>query len=142
LTLARLLIAAVRRNRNLLFPVSGKVMLDDGPQQEREFLIILVSTLERLFLGIRPYWGTGIGPLYYTGISVGPRHLLRTIPDILRGKESRFGTPEHGYFSQKVREARLALRGEFTLDGELYTLDTQAKPITVTEGGKASFLKL
>jgi hypothetical protein len=61
---------------------------------------------------------------------------------LLRGKKSRFGIPEYGYFSQKVREARLALSSEFTLDGELYTLDTQAKPITVTQGGKASFLKL
>jgi len=141
-TLARLLVAAVRRDRSLLFPVSAGVALDGGPKEEREFLLILVSTLERLFLGIRPYWGTEIEPLYYTAISVRPRHLLKTVPPLLRGRKSRFGTPEHGYFSQKVREARLILSGDFTLDGELYTLGTREKSITITEGGKASFLKL
>ncbi len=140
-TLARLLVAAVRRDRSLLFPVSVEVALDGGPQEEREFLLILVSTLERLFLGIRPYWGTEIAPLYYTAVSVRPRHLLKTVPTLLRGRKSRFGTPEHGYYSQKVREARFTFSGAFTLDGELYTLDTR-EAITVTEGGKASFLKL
>ena len=141
-TLARLLVAAVRRDRSLLFPVSVEVALDGGLQEEREFLLILVSTLERLFLGIRPYWGTEIAPLYYTAIGVRPRHLLKTVPTLLRGRKSRFGTPEHGYYSQKVREARFTFCGDFTLDGELYTLDNRAKPITVTEGGKASFLRL
>jgi hypothetical protein len=116
--------------------------LDGGPKEEREFLLILVSTLERLFLGIRPYWGTEIAPLYYTAVTARPRHLLKTVLSLLRGKKSRFGTPEHGYHSHKVRETSLAFRGDFTLDGELYTLDSRTKAITVTEGGRASFLKL
>ncbi|UCG12683.1 MAG: hypothetical protein JSU72_19760 [Deltaproteobacteria bacterium] len=141
-TLARLLVASARGDRRLLFPVPVSVGLDGGSQEEREFLLILVSTLERLFLGIRPYWGTEIAPLYYTALTFHPRHLLKTAPTLLCGKKSRFGTPEHGYHSHKIQAARLTFNGDFTLDGELYTPDARSNPITVTEGGKASFLKL
>jgi hypothetical protein len=142
LTLGRFLIAAARMDKSLLFPVLATVGLDREPSEQREFLLILISTLERLFLGLRPYWGIETAPLYYTALGARPRHLLLALPTLLRGRKSRFGTPEHGYFSRKVREARLTLPGGFTLDGELYTLDTQVRRITVTEGGKASFLKL
>jgi hypothetical protein len=59
---------------------------------------------------------------------------------LLRGKKNRFCAPEYGYFSRKPREVRLTITGGFTLDGELYALDNQTTQITVTDGGKASFL--
>jgi len=141
-TLSRLLIAAVFGGGRLLFPVSIAVALDGAAPEEREFLLLLVTTLERLFLGIRPYWGTEIGPLYYTALGARPRHLLRTAPNLLRGRKGRLGKPEHGYYSHKVREVRLTFSGHFTLDGELYAPDNRGNAITVTEGGEAFFLKL
>ena len=142
LTLGRFLLAAARRDKSLLSPVRATVGLDREPSEQREFLLILISTLERLFLGIRPYWSTETGPLYYTALGARPRHLLRALPALLRGQKGRFCAPEHGYFSRKVREVRLTLTGGFTLDGELYTLDNRVTHLTITEGGKASFLKL
>jgi hypothetical protein len=142
LTLGRFLLAVVRRDKSLLSPTRATVRLDSEPPEQREFLLILVSTLERLFLGIRPYWSTETGPLYYTALGARPRHLLRALPALLRGQKGRFCAPEHGYFSRKVREVRLTLTGGFTLDGELYTLDNRVTHLTITEGGKVSFLKL
>jgi len=142
LTLARFLLAAARREKSLLSPVRATVVLDREPPEERDFLLMLVSTLEHLFLGIRPYWSTESGPLYYTALGARPRHLLRALPALLRGQKSRFSTPEHGYFSRKAWEVRLTLTGGFTLDGELYTLDNRVTSLTITEGGKAAFLKL
>jgi hypothetical protein len=142
LTLGRFLLAAARRDKSILSPVLATVGLDSEPSEQREYLLILISTLERLFLGLRPYWGAETAPLYYTALGSRPRHLLWALPSLLRGRKGRFGTPEHGYFSRKVREARLTLTGGFTLDGELYPLDKQVTRITITEGGNASFLKL
>ena len=142
LTLGRFLLAAACRDKSLLSPVLATVGLDSEPSEQREYLLILISTLERLFLGLRPYWGTETAPLYYTALGARPGHLLRALPSLLRGRKGRFGTPEHDYFSRKVREARLTLTGGFTLDGEVYTLDNRVTRITITEGGKASFLKL
>jgi diacylglycerol kinase (ATP) len=142
LTLGRFLFAAACRDKRVLSPVLATVVLDDEPAEQREYLLILMSTLERLFLGLRPYWGDEAAPLYYTALGPRPGHLLRALPSLLRGKKGRFVIPEHGYFSRKVQEARLTLAGGFTLDGELYPLDNQVTRITVTEGGMASFLKL
>lgn len=141
-TLARLLMSAAHGDKGgLLRPVSGAIALDGGLVARGEFLLILVSTLERLFLGIRPYWGTEIAPLYFTALTARPQHLLKATPTLLRGRKSRFATPEHGYYSHKVREAHFTLGGDFTLDGEFYAAD-QTQPISLTEGGKASFLRL
>jgi diacylglycerol kinase (ATP) len=141
-TLGRFLLAAARGDKRLLCPELAIVGLDNEPSEQREYLLILISTLERLFLGLRPYWGNETAPLYYTALGSRPGHLLRALPSLLRGRTGRFGRPEHGYFSRKVQKARLTLTGGFTLDGELYLLDNTATQITITEGGKASFLKL
>ncbi|HPD60357.1 MAG TPA: hypothetical protein PKV48_01165, partial [Thermodesulfobacteriota bacterium] len=142
LTLGRFLLAAMRRDKSLVSPVRVTVSLDRETPEEREFLLILVSTLERLFLGIRPYWSTETGSFYYTAIGACPRHLLRALPALLRGRKGHFNTPEHGYVSRKAREVRLTFSGSFTLDGELYTPDNRVSHLTITEGGKADFLKL
>jgi hypothetical protein len=141
-TLGRFLLAAARMDKNLLSPTRATVSLNGEPSEEREFLLILISTLERLFLGIRPYWSGETGVFYYTALGNQPRYLLRTLPALLRGKKGRFCSPENGYFSRKTREVRLTLTGGFTLDGELYDLGNQATELIITEGGKASFLKL
>ncbi len=141
-TLARFLVAALRRDRDVLFPVPATVTLDGELPLRGEFSFILMSSLERLFLGLRPYWGNGTAPLYYSALAARPQHLLRVLPVLLRGRTSRFATPEHGYFSRKVREARLTFTGAFTLDGELYPPDNNETCVTVTEGGKVSFLRL
>jgi hypothetical protein len=136
-TLGRFLSAAARRNKGLLSPTPAAVGINNEPPEKRDFLLILISTLERLFLGIRPYWTDEINPLYYTALGARPR-----LPALLRGKKTLFCVPEHGYFSRKAREVRLTLTGGFTLDGELYTLNDHETHLTITEGGKVFFLKL
>jgi diacylglycerol kinase (ATP) len=105
-------------------------------------LFIIISSLERLFLGIRPYWGTGSGSFYYTALGPRPRHLLWTFLLMLLGRKSRFAETRHGYFSQKVDKVRLNLNSGFTLDGEIYATDPQDGDVLASFGGKASFLQL
>jgi diacylglycerol kinase (ATP) len=141
LTMMRFLLAAVRGHKRL-FPEPITVGLEGESPEKQDFLLILISTLERLFFGLRPYWGAEVAPLYYTALSARPQHLLRALPQLLRGRKSRFSTKKHGYTSLNIREARLALTGNFALDGELYSVDNRFEHVTVKEGGKALFLRL
>ena len=142
LTLARFLLALARRTGDYVTPVPITISLDQHCLGEQEFLVVLISTLERYFLGLRPYWGTENGPLRFTAVTARHRHLLRALPSLLRGHGSRYGTPEHGYFSHNLHEVRLVYTSGFTLDGELYASDSRLGPVVVREGGRVSFLRL
>jgi hypothetical protein len=116
--------------------------LDGDPPVQLDCLFVLISTLERLSAGVRPYWGKEAGPLHYTAISARPQKLLMALPSLLRGRQGRHGTPENGYYSHNVREARLTFAGGFTLDGELFHSDPRCGPVVVQHGGQASFVRL
>jgi len=116
--------------------------LDGQPPEQLDCLVVFASTLERLFLGLRPFWGTEEGPVHFTAVSANPAHLLRAMPFLLRGRRGRYGTPENGYLSHNVRDVRLSFDGGYTLDGELYRPDPQHGPIGVRRGGQVSFLQL
>jgi diacylglycerol kinase (ATP) len=144
----RILLAMARGEGSYVAPVPIAVeSIPPGtPQIKRSepqnVLLVLASTLERLFLGIRPYWGTGAGDLYFTAIRAPPPHPLRALPPLFWGRPNRFATPENGYLSRKVTELRLAMAAKFTLDGELYETDARFGPMRVSNGGIVSFVRL
>jgi hypothetical protein len=140
LTILRFLWSAAHRGSDFIPPVPVSVALDDHPAQQFDSFVVLVSTLERLFLGLYPYWGGESGPLHYTAVHARPRHLLQALPSILRGRSGAHGTPENGYYSHNAHEIKLNLAGGFTLDGQLYTPENQQEPTVVRYGGTASFL--
>jgi diacylglycerol kinase (ATP) len=142
LTLARFLMAIARRDRRFVKGVPLSIGLNQKPAFQKDFLLVLICTLERLFLGLRPYWGIEDGPLRFTAVSAKPRCLLRALPLLARGRKSRHGTPENGYFSHNVHVVRLSLNSGFTLDGELYLPDPGPVSLLVQYGGQASFLRL
>jgi hypothetical protein len=142
LTLLRYLWAVVRDQGDFAPSVPVTVALDQHPPQELDCLVVFISTLERLFLGLYPFWGSESGPLHYTAVRARPRHLLRALPSIVRGQKGPHGIPENGYFSHNLYEIRLKLDSGFTLDGQLYTPETRHEPIVVQYGGTTSFLRL
>lgn len=142
LTMARFLLGIIRGRSEAIAAVPLDISLDSMPLPRQDYLMVLVCTLERLYLGLHPYWGEEIGHLYFTAIRSRPKHLLRALPSLARGQRSRYGTPQNGYFSHNVDEVRLKLDTGFTLDGELYTPDSQTADVVVNYGGQASFLIL
>jgi diacylglycerol kinase (ATP) len=142
LTLARFLMAVARRDRRYVNAVPLRIGLNQNPPFQQDFLLVLICTLERLFLGLRPYWGTENGPLRFTAVSGRPRRLLRALPLLACGRKSRHATAENGYFSHNVHVVRLSLNSGFTLDGQLYQPDPGSPPLIVQYGGHASFLRL
>lgn len=142
LTVARFLLAVARGNKDYTTPVPITLGLDQNPPQKQHFLLVVITTLDRLFVGLRPFWGSENGPLHFTAIGARPGHLLRVLPFLARGRKCRHGTPENGYFSHNVHKARLTLNSGFTLDGELHRPDPRGKSLEVKYGGQASFLVL
>jgi hypothetical protein len=142
LTIARFLWSASFRRSDFISPHAITVAVDDRPPRQMDCLLLLVSTLERLFLGLYPYWGDEKGALHYTALCARPRHLLQTLPFILRGRRNRHARPENGYFSHNASEIRLNLDSGFTLDGQLYTPANSREPTVVQSGVTAAFLQL
>jgi diacylglycerol kinase (ATP) len=143
ITLARFLIPAANKKNNFIFPVPVKIGFNSGPEEKRDVLLILISTLDRLFLGIKPYWGSQKNaPLHYTELGAHPRRLLLMLPSLLCGRQHHFLTPENGYVSRNIHQAGFVYTGSFAIDGELYTPENRPERITVSEAGTASFLKV
>ncbi len=135
LTMLRLLLAIFF---NKIPPFLNKTGLNGHQLEKRADLFVLTSTLERLFLGMRPYWGTEEGPLYYTAVSTKPKNFLRILLSLFGSGVSRHAKPENGYFSHNVEQVQLDIEGDFTLDGELYTPGDG--PVTISSAGPALFL--
>ncbi len=140
LTILRFLWSAARQGSDFIPPIPVSIAMDDSPPQQFDSFVVLVSTLERLFLGLYPYWGNESGPLHYTAVRARPRYLLRALPSILRGRRGPYGTPDNGFYSHNVHEIKLNLDSGFTLDGQLYRPENQQEPTVVRYGGTASFL--
>lgn len=141
-TILRFLWSAVRRRSGFIPPIPVSVTVDEKAPQKFDSFVVLVSTLERLFLGIHPYLGFESGPLHYTAVRAYPRHLLSALPAVLRGRRGSFGTIENGYYSHNAREIKLNLEGGFTLDGQLYTPENPEIPTVVRYGGMANFIRI
>jgi hypothetical protein len=142
LTILRFLWAAIRQDSDYIPVIPMSIALDDHPPRQLDTFVLLVSTLERLFLGLYPFWGDESGPLHYTALQARPRYFLRALASILRGRRGPYGRPENGYYSHNVREIRLTLDSGFTLDGQLYTPETRQQPTVVRYGGTVSFLRI
>jgi len=142
LALIRMLLAVLNKNDTHFGPSRLSIALDHHAPRTRDCLVVLVSTLDRLFLGLRPYWGPGNGPLHYTAVEFRPKHLLRTLPYLMRGHNCPSGTQQNGYISEMVHEVRLDIDSGFTLDGELFAPDPLRGTVTVGCGGQVPFLRL
>jgi hypothetical protein len=142
LTLARFLLAAAKGDRRIVPPSSIRVGLGGMAMQDMDVLVLFVTTLGRLFLGMRPYWGTEGGPLHFTAIRSDAAHLLRAAPSLIRGQNSRWADPRHGYLSHNLHDLRLYIQSGFTLDGQLYQSVPQLGALWLKKGGEAEFLTL
>ena len=140
--LARFLVAALLKDRNIISDVPITTRVDEKPAEQQNYLLVLITTLQRLFLGLRPYWGSEQRPLHYTAVGANPRHFLRSLPALMRGRRGRYITPDNGYISHNIDEVQLTLKSGFNLDGELYTPDSTLGPVVVAHGGQALFLQL
>lgn len=108
-----------------------------------DITLLVVSTLERLFLNIHPFWGEANGKsLHATIVNSPAKRLIRNMPALLRGKPNRHLSPHSGYRSYNLETISLSFDGPFTMDGEIMHARIESGPVTVSNGGELSFLRL
>jgi len=115
--------------------------IDGRPLRGGMHLGILVSTLDHLFLGIRPFWGTGPGLVRFSALTYPPRRLALALPPALRGRRGRFVTPENGFSSYNGELLEIEIDAGFTLDGELFDAAPGTR-LRITAPMMASFLRM
>ncbi len=114
------------------------VRVDDQPLHEGDQLAVLVTTLEKLILGARPFWGGG-----GRGMRVSifghppPRFLLRWLPAVLYGGEKR-RLPEN-MRSYTATTVEIATPSGFILDGEAF-MPPQDEPLRISLGPEFTYL--
>ena len=140
-TMVRFVIAMARGERAIVAPVPMTVAVDDEPAASFDCEIVHVTTLEELVLGLRPYWGREDAPLHYASVRASPRHWMRALPGVLRGRPGIVATPENGYSSRNAHRLSIGLDTPFFVDGELFA-PTPGTPLTLRDGGAAEFLTL
>lgn len=126
----------------VLAPASAAIRVLDAAGEEIEALegpwsVLMASTLEKLVMGARPFWGDGAYGVDATFVRAPPPRLARNIGPLLFGKDKR--PPEHGYPSRRAAAFEIAYTGQVTLDGELFDADA-ATPLRLSIAGDIRFL--
>jgi hypothetical protein len=103
----------------MLAPDKIQMLVDGFPLERGESRLAMATTLDRLFLGLRPFWGEGPGGVRFTAISSKARHLARLAPGILAGRPGSGVSEANGYLSRNARRVALLLSCGLTIDGEL-----------------------
>lgn len=140
LALARLLWGYLRGDRRHLHPEAIQIEFDGAAATQLQVMLLMVTTLQRLLLGLDPFWGSGAGSLRYTAIEQGSRHMGRVLPAMLRGRDHPALQAANGFHSRCTPGLKLWLPGGYTLDGELFAGGPE--PIRLSDGGSLGFLRL
>jgi len=87
---------------------------------ERSYYVLLVTSLRRLPLKLKPFWGNGEGDCSYTAIPFPPPRPLRALLPTLFGRP-RPWMAKRGYISGKARKLALTLDCPLVFDGEIFS---------------------
>jgi len=116
------------------------ISADDRPVGGGSRLLVLATTLDRLVLGARPFWGEDSMPIRFTSIRYPPVALIRSAPKVLYGWR-RATLPRDAYVSGGAERLSLRLESPFTLDGELFEPAAPAS-LLVTAPDRVGFVRL
>ena len=136
-----LILRASLRDRNgVLKPDKIEILVDGKMVPHGEFYLVIASTLDRLFLGMNPFWGRGAGDVRFTSLASGAHRMSAAIPGILRGKPKPFVTPEAGYTSRNSESTQLRLDCGFTVDGEIFE-PVSDEVVSITADRRITFVR-
>lgn len=90
-------------------------------RDDMRFQLAIMTTLDRLALRLRPFWGRRPAPVRVTAIAhpaVGP---AAAAIGVLRGRPRPHVRPDGGYTSRNVHRAEFTMDCGLTVDGELFS---------------------
>lgn len=112
--------AAFGKFDGILQPDPMEITLEGKPLPAKEFILMLVTTLERFFLRLRPFWGREIAPIRFLAVAAGAVRPPLLLPKILYGCPPAWLTPEVGYTSHNVDHVELRVDCGLVMDGEMF----------------------
>lgn len=115
---------ALDRTHPLRAGMPMAVAANDASVREGRRFLVLATTLDRLMLGLRPFWGEGRGDVRWLDITAPPRRLAAALWSGGRGRPRPWMAPA-GYLSGRAERLRIALDGPFVLDGEVFEAPSQ-----------------
>lgn len=127
------------RTSPIITPVKVRLIDGDGNGQGRHCLFLLGSTLDRLLLGMRPYWGAEEAPLHVTWVSESPAHLWRPLLLLLTGR-GKYITEHNDYCSRNVRALEVIMDDHFIVDGECHLAESCNGPLRLETSEAVTFL--
>lgn len=96
-----------------------RLAIDGEPIEATEYMLLMATTLQRLFLRLDPFWGREQAPVRFTGIAWQCRSLPTAIARVLAGRSEPLRW-EDGYLSRNAGRLDIGFDCGFTIDGELF----------------------
>ncbi len=125
---------------NVLHPIPVMLQYDEHPELHSDSICVLVTSLDKLFFGTKLYWGTQQKPLHLTHVRPAANKLVRSLPNILRGRATSNFTFENGYLSENVENITIKLPGRLTVDGEFFHYQNAEQAVKISVGDYFEFL--
>ena len=140
LVLARLLFGRPGVDDPLYRGEAMAIDLDGRQASAQPYLLLIATTLDRLMLGLMPFWGgTADKSIRYTSVAFPPTHLARALLPVLRGKP-RPWMGEKGYRSGTAADIVIDIKSPVVLDGEIFHPEPGC-PIRLTGDRQATFVR-
>ena len=114
-----------------------RIGVDGGTPHEGRRFLLLATTLDRLMLGIWPFWGKGAGAIKWLDIEAPPRQLMAALLAMAAGRAWPWMAGK-GYRSGRAGQLRILLEQPFVLDGEFF--DTGHDGILLTSPGSVTMV--
>jgi len=112
--------AAFGKLDGILQPDQMEITLDGRSLAAKEFLVTLVTTLDRFFLRLRPFWGREAAPIRFMAVAAGAARPPLALLKILYGRPPAWITPDVGYPSHNVGHLELRIDCGLVIDGEMF----------------------
>lgn len=113
--------------------------VDGAKSAATPYNVVIVTTLERIFLGSSPFWGEGSGGLKLTSIRSPAQGLVRHAYRLLYGRD-KSALPDATYRSENAQRIIFDMHCPFNLDGEFIQPADGAR-LSLTDTHNARFLR-
>ena len=127
------------RNADERAPIRIQITDDTGHTRVCNSMLLFTSTLDRLLVGLRPYWGGGNGAMHTTCLREHPHRLWRSLLTIVCGRGNSLDE-NNGYYSRNNSAIELLMDASFIVDGEFFVCDSRHGPLRISQAGPVRFL--
>ena len=127
------------RNAEDRAPIRIRLTDNNGPTREYTCMLLFTTTLDRLLLGLRPYWGGGEGSIHTTCLREHPVRLWRALLTIVCGRGNSLAETD-GYYSRNNSTLELTMDAGFIVDGEFFQCESRNGPLRMAQAGPVRFL--